>query len=151
VGHGCLGGDSRLLDGEGLYQRAYTSIARVSPARFSAIPIIDRWLDETTRPFELRLRSLLLKDVKTFVRDTTQWSQLLLLLALVVVYLYNFSVLPSNFTFATFYLQNLFSFLNLGLAGFVLAAVAVRFVFTSVSGEGQAFWIIRSSPCLQPL
>ena len=33
----------------------------------------------------------------------------------VMVYLYNFSVLPSNFTFATFYLQNLFSFLNLGL------------------------------------
>jgi ABC-2 type transport system permease protein len=64
----------------------------------------------------------------------------------VVVYLYNFSVLPSNFTFATFYLQNLFSFLNLGLAGFVLAAVAVRFVFTSVSSEGRAFWILRSSP-----
>ncbi len=64
----------------------------------------------------------------------------------VMVYLYNFSVLPSNFTFATFYLQNLFSFLNLGLAGFVLSAVAVRFVFTAVSIEGRAFWIIRSSP-----
>ena len=80
------------------------------------------------------------------MRDTTQWSQLFLLLALVIVYLYNFSVLPSNFTFATFYLQNLFSFLNLGLAGFVLSAVAVRFVFTAVSIEGRAFWIIRSSP-----
>ena len=84
--------------------------------------------------------------MRTFARDTTQWSQLLLLLALVIVYLYNFSVLPSNFTFATFFLQNLFSFLNLGLAGFVLAAVAVRFVFTSVSAEGLAFWIVRSSP-----
>jgi ABC-2 type transport system permease protein len=88
----------------------------------------------------------LLKDVKSFIRDTTQWSQLLLLLALVVIYLYNFSVLPSSFTFATFFLQNLFSFLNMGLAGFVLSAVAVRFVFTSVSSEGPAFWIIRSSP-----
>ena len=54
----------------------------------------------TTRPFELRFRSLLLKDIKSFLRDTTQWSQLLLLLALVVIYLYNFSVLPANFTFA---------------------------------------------------
>ena len=81
-----------------------------------------------------------------FDHTTTQWSQLLLLLALVVVYLYNFSVLPSNFTFATFFLQNLFSFLNLGLAGFVLSAVAVRFVFPSISAEGRAYWIVRSSP-----
>jgi ABC-2 type transport system permease protein len=28
----------------------------------------------------------------------------------------------------------------------VLSAVAVRFVFTSVSSEGRAFWILRSSP-----
>ena len=69
-----------------------------------------------------------------------------LLVALIAVYLYNFSVLPENFTFATFFLQNLFSFLNLGLAGFVLSAVAVRFVFTSVSAEGRAYWIVRSSP-----
>ena len=112
----------------------------------SSLPLVDRFLELTTRPFELRFRSLLLKDIKSFLRDTTQWSQLLLLLALVVIYLYNFSVLPANFTYAAFFLQNVLSFLNLGLAGFVLSAVAVRFVFTSVSMEGPAFWIIRSSP-----
>jgi ABC-2 type transport system permease protein len=129
-----------------LYLRGYSRAQESRPAKLSSLPFIDRFLDATTRPFELRLRSLLLKDIRTFLRDTTQWSQLLLLLALVVIYLYNFYVLPSNFTFATFQLQNLFSFLNLGLAGFVLSAVAVRFVFTSVSSEGPAFWIIRSSP-----
>jgi ABC-2 type transport system permease protein len=129
-----------------LYWRGFSRAQEALPARFTALPMVDRFLEVMTRPFELRFRSLLLKDLKTFLRDTTQWSQLFLLLALVVVYLYNFSVLPSNFTFATFYLQNLFSFLNLGLAGFVLSAVAVRFVFTSVSIEGRAFWIIRSSP-----
>ena len=128
------------------YWRGYSRAQEALPARFTALPLVDRFLEVTTRPFELRFRSLLLKDLKTFLRDTTQWSQLFLLLALVIVYLYNFSVLPSNFTFATFYLQNLFSFLNLGLAGFVLSAVAVRFVFTAVSIEGRAFWIIRSSP-----
>jgi len=129
-----------------LYWRGYSRAQEALPARFTAFPLVDRFLEATTRPFELRFRSLLLKDLKTFLRDTSQWSQLFLLLALVMVYLYNFSVLPSNFTFATFYLQNLFSFLNLGLAGFVLSAVAVRFVFTAVSIEGRAFWIIRSSP-----
>lgn len=92
-------------------------------------------------------RALLVKDIKTFFRDTTQWSQLFLLGALVVVYIYNYRVLPiERFPFATFFLENFISFLNLGLAGFVLAAVAVRFVFPAVSMEGEAFWILRASP-----
>lgn len=130
----------------GLYGIGYSRAQESRPARLSSLPLVDAILETLSRPFEPRFRSILLKDLRTFLRDTTQWSQLLLLVALVVVYLYNFSVLPANFTFATFYLQNLFSFLNLGLAGFVLAAVAVRFVFTSISSEGRAFWILRSSP-----
>jgi ABC-2 type transport system permease protein len=130
----------------GIYRQGYSRAQESRPARLSALPAFDRLLERLARPLEPRFRSLLLKDLRTFLRDTTQWSQLLLLLALVVVYLYNFSVLPSNFTFATFFLQNVFSFLNLGLAGFVLSAVAVRFVFTSVSSEGRAFWILRSAP-----
>jgi ABC-2 type transport system permease protein len=43
-------------------------------------------------------------------------------------------------------IKNVYAFLNLGLAGFVLATVAVRFVFPAVSAEGAAFWIIRTSP-----
>ena len=46
----------------------------------------------------------------------------------------------------TIYIQNLISFLNLGMVGFVTSAVAVRFVFPAVSLEGESFWIIRSSP-----
>jgi ABC-2 type transport system permease protein len=130
----------------GIYLIGYSRAQESRPARLSALPLVDRFLERITAPLELRFRSLLLKDLRTFARDTTQWSQLLLLLALVIVYLYNFSVLPANFTFATFFLQNLFSFLNLGLAGFVLSAVAVRFVFTSISSEGRSFWILRSAP-----
>lgn len=94
-----------------------------------------------------KVGALLSKDIKTFFRDNTQWSQLFLLVALIVVYLYNFKVLPiDKAPIKTFYLQNILSFLNMGLAGFVLAAMAVRFVFPAVSIEGQAFWIIRSAP-----
>ena len=32
------------------------------------------------------------------------------------------------------------------MAGFVMATIAVRFVFPGVSVEGPAFWIIRSAP-----
>jgi ABC-2 type transport system permease protein len=43
-------------------------------------------------------------------------------------------------------LQNIFSFLNMGLATFVLTAVAARFVYPAVSFEGEAFWIVRAAP-----
>lgn len=100
-----------------------------------------------TMPMGRDLASIMNKDIRTFFRDNTQWSQLLLLGALVVVYLYNFSVLPLDRSpIRLEFLQNEIAFLNMGLAGFVLSAVSVRFIFPAVSSEGGAFWIIRSSP-----
>jgi ABC-2 type transport system permease protein len=91
--------------------------------------------------------AILEKDVRIFFRDNTQWSQLLLLGALVAVYLYNFSVLPlERSAIRLDFLQNTVAFLNLGLASFVLASISVRFVFPAVSSEGKSFWIIRKSP-----
>ena len=108
---------------------------------------IDRTLEQFTRVFPAQIRALMIKDIKTFLRDTTQWSQLFLLAALIVVYLYNFKVLPldrSPMPAGT--LRTLVSFANLALAGFVLSAVAVRFAFPAVSLEGKAFWILQSAP-----
>lgn len=93
-------------------------------------------------PFSVHQKALLVKDAKLFFRDTGQWSQLFILGALVVVYIFNIKNLPLD----SYYLKNLVAFLNLGLAGFVLASVAIRFVFPSVSLEGGAIWVIRRSP-----
>ena len=87
------------------------------------------------------------KEMRTFFRDQTQWPQLFLIAALIVIYLYNFSVLPlGESQTRTIYLQNIFSFLNMGLASFVLTAIAARFVYPAVSFEGEAFWIVRAAP-----
>ena len=92
-------------------------------------------------------RSLVAKDIRTFFRDTTQWSQLVLLGILVVVYIYNIKVLPLHTGESVgFFLVNVVSFLNLGLAGFVLAAIAARFLFPAISLEGRTLWLLRSSP-----
>jgi ABC-2 type transport system permease protein len=92
-------------------------------------------------------RSLVAKDIRTFFRDTTQWSQLILLVVLVAVYVYNVKVLPLfSGEEVGFFLINVVSFLNLGLAGFVLAAIAARFLFPAVSLEGRTLWLLRSSP-----
>lgn len=92
-------------------------------------------------------RCLFVKDLKVFLRDTAQWSQLLLLVALAMVYLYNFHVLDlDRIPYMSGVVKNAYAFVNLSLAAFVISAVAVRFVFPSVSLEGASFWIVRSSP-----
>jgi len=92
-------------------------------------------------------RGVVAKEVRVFFRDTTQWSQLILLGVLVAVYVYNINVLPLyTGEEISFFLINLVSFLNLGLAGFVVAAIAARFVFPAMSLEGRMMWLLRSSP-----
>ena len=94
-----------------------------------------------------RARDLLAKEIRVFFRDSTQWSQLILLAVLVVVYVYNIRVLPLyTGEQVSFFLINVVSFLNLGLAGFVVAAIAARFVFPAMSLEGRMLWLLRSSP-----
>ena len=46
----------------------------------------------------------------------------------------------------TFYFKNVIAFVNLALAAFVTASVAVRFVYPSISLEGRAFWAIKTAP-----
>lgn len=99
------------------------------------------------RPLGLQRREMVLKDARLFFRDATQWSQLLVLGVLLFVYVYNIRVLPihSSETMSRF-LVSMIVFLNLALAGFILAAVAARFVFPAYSLEGRTLWLLRSSP-----
>jgi ABC-2 type transport system permease protein len=92
-------------------------------------------------------REFILKDARLFFRDPTQWSQLILLGVLIVVYLFNIQALPLfSGERVPAGVVTLVVFLNLGLAGFVLAAIAARFLFPSVSLEGRQMWLLRSSP-----
>jgi len=115
--------------------------------RRAAKGVLDFFVEGIKRPFRSEAAAIIDKDLRVFFRDHTQWSQLLLLGALVVVYIYNFSVLPLDKSpMRIDFLQNEIAFLNVGLAGFVLSAVSVRFIFPAVSSEGAAFWILQSSP-----
>ena len=125
------------------YFAGYSKSQEARKARFTQLRSLDRLVQ--VLPLSTVRRSLLVKDLKVFMRDVTQWSQLLLLFALVMVYLYNFSVLDLSGSHVRV-IKNIYAFLNLGLAGFVVATVAVRFVFPAVSAEGAAFWIIRTAP-----
>jgi ABC-2 type transport system permease protein len=127
------------------YFAAWSKAQEARKARFTRLRPLDAAL--AGLPLRPEVRSLLTKDLKVFLRDTTQWSQLLLLLALVLVYLYNFQVLDlERIPYMSGVIKNVYAFVNLAMAAFVLSAVAVRFVFPAVSAEGPAFWLVRSSP-----
>jgi ABC-2 type transport system permease protein len=127
------------------YFAGFSKSQEARKARFTRLRVLD-WL-AARLPMSVVRRHLLIKDMKVFLRDVTQWSQLLLLVALVVIYLYNFQVLDlDRIPYMAGVVKNFYAFLNLGLAGFVMATVAARFVFPAVSSEGAAFWIIRTAP-----
>ncbi len=127
------------------YFAGFSRSQEAPKARFTELRLLDAVA--SALPWTPVRRQMLVKDLKIFLRDVSQWSQLLLLLALVLVYLYNFRVLDlERIPYMSGFLKNVYAFVNLAMAGFVMATVAVRFVFPAVSAEGAAFWIIRTSP-----
>ena len=87
------------------------------------------------------------KELKTFLRDSAEWSQLFLVGALIVIYLYNFKVLPiSRSPIAAEHLSNLIAYANIALTGFLVASLSARFVLPSISAEGAGFGLIRCAP-----
>lgn len=87
------------------------------------------------------------KDLKIFFRDTGQWSQLFIIGALVLIYVYNFSAIPIK-TLSEFtpFIKEIVALINIVMAGLVLSAVSARFLYSSVSLEGMALWVIKTSP-----
>jgi ABC-2 type transport system permease protein len=128
-----------------LYVKGFSK-AQESAERWARSGVLHRVSMALLRPLGILKRELVLKEVRLFFRDTTQWSQLILLAVLVVVYVFNIKFLPLRGEGLTFFLLNAVPFLNLVLAGFVLASIAARFIFPGVSLEGRTMWLLRSSP-----
>ena len=128
-----------------LYPIGFTK-AQESGDRWVRQSFLTKFLKPLLTPLGLVKRELVMKEVRLFFRDTTQWSQLILLGVLVVVYIANIKFLPLKGEGVSFFVGNLIPFLNLVLSGFVLASIAARFIFPGVSLEGRTMWLLRSSP-----
>lgn len=101
-----------------------------------------RFFDRAIARADPQLRAMLGKEVRTVSRDVAQWSQLFLMVALVFIYLYNIRMLPLGGDARA----TLVAYANLGMAGFVIAAICLRFAYPSVSAEGKAFWLVQTAP-----
>jgi ABC-2 type transport system permease protein len=90
------------------------------------------------------IRALILKDMRTFWRDTAQWGQTVMLFGLLTVYIANLRHFTHQLT-SPFWI-NLISYLNLAACSLNLATLTTRFVFPQFSLEGQRLWIVGMAP-----
>ena len=120
------------------FVRARESMAPMAIGASAATSIIDRVFARA----DPQLRAMIGKEVRTIGRDVAQWSQVFLMGALLFIYLYNIRMLPLGGDARA----TLVAYANLGMSGFVIAAICLRFAYPSVSAEGKAFWLIQSAP-----
>jgi ABC-2 type transport system permease protein len=87
---------------------------------------------------------MLQKDILLFLRDPVQWSQLLLLAGLFLVYALNIDRFPTNIGHK--FWRTIVVYLNFSFSCFVTATLLVRFTFPSVSLEGPGLSYILQLP-----
>jgi len=103
-----------------------------------------RLLEHALPGMNPELRLLVVKDVKTFVRDPVQWSQVLIFFGLLSIYFANMRNLHYDLYLP--YWQNFISVLNLVATCLTLSTFTSRFIFPLLSLEGRKFWILGLLP-----
>lgn len=95
-------------------------------------------------PVRVDVRALLLKDLRLFWRDTTQWGQTVVLFGLLGVYFLNLRHFSQQMS-SPFWMF-VVSYLNLGACALNLATLTTRFVYPQFSLEGKRLWIVGLAP-----
>jgi len=133
-----------------LYYRGWTlSRETASPvtivSRHPAFTVIDWLLSIVPAPW----KALLSKDIRTFWRDPAQWSQLVILFGLLVLYVANIRGVSNQLRGIEMFFPQwrvVLSIFNLGATAFVLSILTTRFVFPMLSLEGKQYWVIGLAP-----
>jgi len=89
-------------------------------------------------------RLVMLKDLRGFARDAKQWSQMLIMFGLLVIYVLNLRRLPVDLDNPQF--KALVAFLNLTTISLILATFTSRFVYPLLSLESQQLWLLELLP-----
>ena len=109
---------------------------------------LERGLDRITWPFPEFTRAIMLKDIKTFLRDTHPMVSAVSLARAdrrLSIQLQSAAAGPLADAAPEPSAQSCPSPISPS-PGFVLSAIAIRFAFPAVSLEGKAFWILQTSP-----
>lgn len=82
------------------------------------------------------------KEIKTFIRTPAQWSQLLIIGAIMIVFVLNIKGIPTAHTSV----KTIIAYLNLGMAAFVVSGLNSRFTFPSIPMESPGVVHLLASP-----
>jgi ABC-2 type transport system permease protein len=124
------------------YRTGYSQLVGEVPVRRQRqIAWVDQALSATGTARGRPLRLLLVKDLRLFRRDISQWSQFVIFFGLLGLYFFNLRAFTYNVAYAS-----MISFLNLAVAGLILSTFTTRFVYPMISMEGRRFWILGLLP-----
>ncbi|AMV38488.1 putative ABC transporter permease subunit [Planctomyces sp. SH-PL62] len=143
--HAGLGYLTAAVLARDLYRRGYS---RVQGGRSKRKRVGFQFMDAAFHrlffylPHPIRL--LILKDLRTFLRDPTQWSQFVIFFGLLAFYFLNIPRL--GYGAQSPYWRNLVSFLNLSVTALILSTFTSRFIFPLLSLEGRNFWVLGLLP-----
>jgi ABC-2 type transport system permease protein len=100
-------------------------------------------------PLPPLVQQIALKEIKLIIRDIGYLFEVIMLFSLSMVYLANLrsyvaldhlSIIErSDWTLPVF-------MLNIAMNAFIITSLCVRFVFPTLSREGEAFWVLTTSP-----
>ncbi len=136
---GLLGGAAWLA--AKAYQEGWVRGLESSVVKLNPTPLPPSFFEKYFASFGA-LGQIIVKDARLLFRDATQWSQLLILVALGAVYVVSVRALPLEGDM----FRNAIGFLTLAFQGFVIAGVGIRMAFPSVSLEGHGYWLLRTGP-----
>jgi len=138
----CVRGRGPLLGGWSRLRRRLG--ARPGPRGSAASSsLLERWVG-LVPGLPGDVGAILVKDIRVFWRDTTQWGQTLMLFGLLTVYLLNLRHFTRQSDSA--FWVSLTGFLNLGACSLNLATITTRFVFPQFSLEGRRVWLMGLAP-----
>ena len=124
----------------------YTAYQKItgSPDIRRRSPELLGWLNRLLVFLPHDIRGMVMKDIRSFLRDPLQWSQALIFFGLLGLYFSSFRSFHYNEMPPIW--RNLVVFLNIFSVASVICSLAARFVFPQLSLEGHSFWILGLAP-----
>jgi len=89
--------------------------------------------------------NLIIKDILVHIKDSVQWTQLLIFFVLLLLYIWVIKW-TSIKSVQNINIASIITIWNLWVIWFFLSAIALRFVFPNLSLEWKSFWILRTIP-----
>jgi ABC-2 type transport system permease protein len=126
-----------------IVQGWYVTQGLKSTKRYAARGLFD-WLAERLTFLDPKVRLIVAKDAKSFVRDPVQWSQFLIFFGLLAIYFLNLR--SFGYDDRNYFWKNIIAQMNLLATSLTLATFSSRFIYPQLSLEGRRFWVIGMVP-----